>query len=300
VFEAMRHTAYRAIESNRRRSMLLTGVSAAFIVAMFGASVWILGYDNARVLGPIGSGFVGGLFVSRDFVVALLRAHPLTAAEAPKLHARLDALCAVFGLRVPPDVYVVSATFPNALSLDRIGGRGALVVTSSVLQLSGDELDAVLAHELSHLASSVAGLRVVSALLSAIALALAATRSLVVVVAIALVIGLSLLLLGPAPLYFVLMLFVFVVADARISRRREDIADGQAVLATRYPEGLLRVLRRSLSWSSGGSMLRSDDASRVAASLWMIRPAGARTWMDRALDAHPSLSHRIRHVELMS
>jgi Zn-dependent protease with chaperone function len=172
----MRRTAYRAIEANRRRSMLLTALSAALVAAMFGASVWILGYDNARVLGPIGSVFVGGLFVSRDFVLALLRAYPLTAKEAPKLHTRLDALCVVFGLRVPPEVYAIEGAFPNALSLERVGARGALVVTRSVLQLSDDEKDAILAHELSHLASSVAGLRVVTALLSAVVLALASTR----------------------------------------------------------------------------------------------------------------------------
>ena len=281
--------------------MLLTVLSAGLIVAMFGASVWILGYDNARVLGPIGSAFVGGLFVSRDFVVALLRAHPLTAEEAPKFHRRLDALCVVFGLRVAPAVYAIAAPFPNALSLERIGGRGALVVTHPVLRLSGEELDALLAHELSHLASSVAGLRVVTALLSAVVLALASTRSRALVLAIALVIALSVLLLGPAPLYFLLMLLVFLAADARISRRREDIADGQAVLATRYPEGLLRLLRRSQSWSSSASdVLLSDDASRVAASLWMIRPPHRRTWVEKILDAHPGMTHRIRHIELMS
>src|SRR5258705_7666159 len=98
----MRRTAYRAIEASRRRSMLLTMLSAALLVAMFGASVWILGYENGRVLAPIGSAFVGGLFVSRDFVVGLLRAYPLTTKEAPKIHERLDALCIVFGVRVPP------------------------------------------------------------------------------------------------------------------------------------------------------------------------------------------------------
>jgi Zn-dependent protease with chaperone function len=103
----------------------------------------------------------------------------------------------------------------------------------------------------------------VTALLSAVVLALASTRSRMLVAAMALVIALSVLLLGPAPLYFVLMLFVFLAADARISQRREDIADGQAVLATRYPEGLLRVLRRSQSWSSNAEDRRlTDDASR--------------------------------------
>jgi heat shock protein HtpX len=281
--------------------MFLTALSAALIVAMFGASVWVLGYDNARVLGPIGSAFIGGLFVSRNFVVGLLRAYPLSAKEAPKLHARLEALCVVFGLRVPPEVYVIDAGPPNALSLERIGARGAVVVTRSALQLPGDELDAIVAHELSHVASSVAGLRVVTALLSAVAMALGSTRSRVLVVAIALVIALSVVLLGPAPLYFLLMLFVYLVADARISRHREDIADGQAVLATRYPEGLLRVLRRSELWSrSASDALVRDDASRVAASLWMIRAPNRRTWVEKVLDAHPGVTHRIKHVELMS
>ena len=174
-------------------------------------------------------------------------------------------------------------------------------MTRSALQLAGDELDAILAHELSHVASSVAGLRVVTALLSAVAMALGSARSPVLAVAVALVVALSVVLLGPAPLYFLLMLFVFLAADSRISRHREDIADGQAVLATRYPEGLLRVLRRSELWSpsASGAPVR-DDASRVAASLWMIRPSDRRTWVEKVLDAHPAVTDRIRHVELMS
>lgn len=301
---AMRLTAYGAIEANRRRLMLLTALAAALLTSVLGASVWIIGYDNARALSPLVVVTGGALFGSRDLVLLFVGAHPLSVAAAPSLYRRLDTLCAAFGLRHAPTVYVVQGSQPNALSLERIGTHGALVVTAPLLRLKADELDAVLAHELSHLTSAFVGLRVLTALLAGIVVAVATTRSLVHRTAALLVTALGVWLLGPAPLYFGALLTLFLIADARISREREHIADAQAVLVTRYPEALSRLLRRLDSASQARANPRvaapASDRELIAYSLWMIRPQLRRGWLQRLLDAHPNASDRIRRLQRIS
>jgi heat shock protein HtpX len=300
-------TAYRAIEANRWRSRAFAGLNAAVMAFFFAVAVWTLGPDAVRPVSSLIIVFGSAMFGGRDLVLQLLGARELVAAEEKDFFRRLDVISIGLGLRALPAVYLAVSPFANALAIERVGQAGTLVVTNRLLDLDGDELDAVLAHELSHLASAHVGLRSVMALFRGLVMALAATRHLWHRIAMAAVLVLAFIALGPAPLVFLLFVGTYLIAEARISRQREFLADAQAVLVTRHPQSLIRALRRMGSVDRFAQSVApratsfTADGERLAASLWIVRPnALAASWAARLFDAHPSIEDRIRRLERMS
>lgn len=300
-------TAYRAIEANRRRSRSIAALNAAILAFLFGLAVWIFGPDAIR---PASSLFIvigSAMFGGRDVVLLLLGGRPLSAAENRRFARRFGVISAGLGLRVPPTVRLAVSPHPNALAIERVGQAGTLVVTDRLLELDNDELDAVLAHEMFHLASAFVGLRSVMALFRGLVMSVLTTPVLWHRFAVAAVLVIAFVALGPAPLIFLLFVAVYLIAEARISRQREYLADAQAVLVTRHPEGLIRALRRMSSVEpfaeAAASRARSftEDGERLAASLWTVRPSAlAGGWVSRLLDTHPSTEDRISRLERMS
>ena len=301
-------TAYRAIEANRWRSRLFAGVNAALLAVLFAFSVWILGPDGVRPVSSLGIFIASAMFGGRDVLIQLLGAREMVPAEEKRFFRRLEVISIGLGMRALPPVYLVVTENPNALAIERVGQAGTLVVTNRLLDLDEVELDAVLAHELFHLTSAFVGLRSVMALFRGLVMSLVATRVVWHRVAIGAVLILAVVALGPAPLVFLVFVAVYLIAEARISRQREYLADAQAVLVTRHPEGLIRALRRMTSADRPSAnaiapraRTLTDDAERIAASLWIVRPRtlGA-SWVSRLFDAHPSTDDRIRRIERMS
>jgi len=301
-------TAYRAIEANRWRSRLFAGVNSALLAVLFAFSVWILGPDGVRPVSSLGIFIASAMFGGRDVLIQLLGAREMVPAEEKRFFRRLEVISIGLGMRALPPVYLVVTENPNALAIERVGQAGTLVVTNRLLDLDEVELDAVLAHELFHLTSAFVGLRSVMALFRGLVMSLVATRVVWHRVAIGAVLILAVVALGPAPLVFLVFVAVYLIAEARISRQREYLADAQAVLVTRHPEGLIRALRRmtsadrpSANTIAPRARTLTDDAERIADSLWIVRPRtlGA-SWVSRLFDAHPSTDDRIRRIERMS
>jgi len=301
-------TAYRAIEANRSRSRLFAALSAALLAVLFAISVWILGPDGVRPVSSLGIFIASAMFGGRDVLLQLLGAREMVPAAATKrFFRRLEVISVGLGMKALPAVRLVVSGNPNALAIERVGQVGTLVVTNRLLDLDEVELDAVLAHELFHLSSAFVGLRSVMGLFRGLVMSLVATRVVWHWVAISAVLILAVVALGPAPLVFLVFVAIYLVAEARIARQREYLADAQAVLVTRHPEGLIRALRRlSSDDPAAGSIAPraqslTSDAERLAASLWIVRPltVGASR-ASRLFDAHPSTADRLRRIERMS
>lgn len=300
-------TAYRAIEANRWRSRGLAALNAAVIASLFAVAVWTLGPDAVRPVGSLFIVFGSAMFGGRDLVLQLLGGRELSPTEETEFFRRLDLISVGLGFRALPAVHLVMSPSANALALERVGQAGTLVVTNRLLELDADEVDAVLAHELFHLASAHVGLRLVMALVRGLVMALASTRNFWHWVAMAAVLLIAVVALGAAPLVFMLFVAAYLVAEAQISRQREYLADAQAVLVTRHPEGLIHALRRM---GSADPLLEAiapratsftTDGERLAASLWTERPSSLPgSWATRLFDAHPSTADRIRRLQRMS
>jgi len=107
----------------------------------------------AILIGLIGLGVAWYQWWNSDTVaLRAMRARPVTPEEAPELHAMIDRLCALAGMP-KPKVAIAYTDLPNAFATGRSPSRAAVCVTTGILdKLTAEELEGVLAHELSHVA----------------------------------------------------------------------------------------------------------------------------------------------------
>jgi heat shock protein HtpX len=130
--------------------MFLLG--AAF-VAIVVALMFALPSSYAPFIAVIAIGFAFYQWWSSDKVaMRAMRAREVTPEEAPELHGMIDRLCAMADMP-KPRVGVADLDIPNAFATGRSPERSVVCVTTGILgMLTAEELEGVLAHELSHVA----------------------------------------------------------------------------------------------------------------------------------------------------
>src|ERR671938_954959 len=145
------------IARNRRNSLLLIAAFLAF-VTIFG---YIIGFawlgDPTRALFGLALalvvGVVSGLvsyFAGDKMVLAASRAREITHDDAPVLFNVVEEMSVASGLPMPK-VYIIDDTAPNAFATGRDPEHASVAVTSGLLEkLNRDELQGVIAHEMSH------------------------------------------------------------------------------------------------------------------------------------------------------
>lgn len=232
-------------------------------------------------------------------VLALCGARPADAPEA-ECKRLLENLSIGAGIP-PPRLYVIESSSPNAFAAGTDPAHSVVVVTRGLLKLMDTrELEGVLAHELSHIVNHD-------------------TRLNTIVASIALFLRLPYLLrkrqrrqrgsgdwnpfyrrfqmyrLVLSPLY----LYIFFIAPAMasviraaISRNREFLADADAALLTRYPEGLMRALAKI---RGAGSALAATNP--VVSHFYFGDPApigfNIGVFAGNLLATHPPIDQRI-------
>ena len=256
----------------------------------------------------------------------LARARPIASGEEPVLRSTMEAVCVGAGVR-PPRLYVVESKSPNAFATGLSPDRASLVVTRGLLSLlDKTELEGVIAHEVSHIANQDTRLNTVMA--AAIALLLVPIRIVVGffrllfhihwVVGVGAVLYLLLSLRFAVSLSDILsedravalwMLFsmglsayclvggplLALVIRRSVSREREFLADSEAALLTRFPEGLARALAK-IEGASGHGI----NAPIAMGHLYLVEalPTGA-PWWDRIFSTHPPIEERVRRLAEM-
>src|SRR5687768_17909081 len=121
-------------------------VAVMFVASSQGAQWWPL-------FGLAGIGVAVYQWWNSDTVaMRAMRAREVTPEEAPELHGMIDRLCALADMP-KPRVGVSDMAMANAFATGRSPERAVVCVTTGILQtLDAEELEAVLAHELSHVA----------------------------------------------------------------------------------------------------------------------------------------------------
>jgi heat shock protein HtpX len=108
------------------------------------SAIWVLGISGALLLGQ--------WWFSDSLALGAMKAHVVTPEQAPQLHGMVDRLCAMADME-KPRIAIADNDAPNAFATGRTAKRSVIVVTTGLLRrLDRDELEGVLAHELSHVA----------------------------------------------------------------------------------------------------------------------------------------------------
>jgi heat shock protein HtpX len=128
--------------------VLLGGLFVGLVVALMYA---FRGYSVLIAVIAIGMAF-WQWWSSDKVAMRAMRAREVTPEEAPELHGMIDRLCALADMP-KPRVGISELAVPNAFATGRSPERAVVCVTTGILQtLDAEELEAVLAHELSHVA----------------------------------------------------------------------------------------------------------------------------------------------------
>ncbi len=132
---------------------LLGGLFVALVVALMGIFASNGGYGIAVLIGFAGIGVAIYQWYSSDTVaMKAMRAREVTPEQAPELHAMIDRLCTMADMP-KPRVGISDTAVPNAFATGRSPERSVVCVTTGILgMLTAEELEGVLAHELSHVA----------------------------------------------------------------------------------------------------------------------------------------------------
>ncbi|MBC7275969.1 zinc metalloprotease HtpX [Nocardioides sp.] len=125
----------------------------ALFVGLVVALMFVMPAQWAPIIGIVGLGIAWWQWYSSDtLAMRAMGAREVSVQEAPELHAMIDRLCTLADMP-KPRVGIAHTDMPNAFATGRSPKRSAVVVTTGIMQrLSAEELEGVLAHELSHVA----------------------------------------------------------------------------------------------------------------------------------------------------
>jgi heat shock protein HtpX len=151
-----RYAPDRGLTVRMTATMFLLGlVFVGFIAAIIGIGTAYNASDAAIVLFAVvlGGGFaIGSLFYSDKIALATAGAREVTPQDAPELHGIVDRLCALADMP-KPRVAIANSNMPNAFATGRNADHAVLCVTTGLMaKLNPDELEGVIAHEMSHVA----------------------------------------------------------------------------------------------------------------------------------------------------
>jgi heat shock protein HtpX len=275
-----------------RMTLVMFLLGALFVALVVGLMYAFPGYWLLIGLAGIGVAFYQW-WSSDKLAMRAMRAREVTPEEAPELHGMIDRLCALADMP-KPRVGIADMHLPNAFATGRSPDRSVVCVTTGILQLlDAEELEAVLAHELSHVAHR--DVLVMTVASSAGILAGMLTRG-------AQFGGLS---RGrsnnggfPAVLVaLVISLVVYAVSFLLLrllSRYRELCADRSGAYLTMKPQALASALTK-ISGGAGAIPQKDLRANSAVNSLFIV-PAVAGISMKTLTATHPSLEQRLEQL----
>lgn len=236
-------------------------------------------------------------FLSDKLVLWSMRGRIVSEQEEPRLHETISRLCAIADLP-KPKIAIVESNVPNAFATGRSKDNAVVAVTTSLKQkLTQPELEAVLAHELSHVKNMDMLVITIASFLSTVAFFLVRNM---------LFFGMGGgnrdrdRGAGAAIIVFVVSLLVWVISFLLIralSRYREFAADRGSAIITGQPSHLASAL---MAISGVMERVPSRDLREVEGmNAFFIIPAISGDSLMSLLSTHPTVEARIRALEEM-
>src|SRR5437660_4308090 len=289
---------YHQIARNKRNSVI---VIIGFIVEWLLAGLsfgWHAYGQGGAVAGAIVLGLLGvaaalyAYYFGSATVLSAMGAQPADPQQYQQLHNIVQALAIGDGLPLPK-VYVINDQSPNAFATGRDPNHAAVTVTTGLLQMMNrEELEGVLAHEMSHIKNfDVRLLLVVATMIGMAALIASAFWNSVGRMRMRGQGALIVLAFG-----FLFPILAFVVGPLMqfaLSRQRESLADVSGVELTRNPTGLTSALPTIAG--DGNAAARFNHA--VAAMMIDNPEEHHGSLFSHLFDTHPPIAERIAALQ---
>ncbi|MBP2652510.1 MAG: htpX [Firmicutes bacterium] len=232
---------------------------------------------------------------SDSIVLKMYNARQVSPEQAPDL-IRMVSKLAQQGKMPMPKVYIVDSDVPNAFATGRDPEHGVVAVTTGIMRtLNYDELEGVVAHELSHIRNRDTLISTVVASLAGVITMIANIAQWAAIFGI----GRSDDEEGGGILEFLILVIVAPLAATLIqlgvSRSREYIADETGGRLSGNPLALASALKK-IEYYAQHQVL--PDATPATAHLFIVNPfKGAGSWMTNLFSTHPSTAERVARLE---
>jgi len=296
-------TLQEQIRANRLRSLVLIGGFAVIILilaTLLGAAfnLWVGAFALAGALIYA----VFGILSSRGMVAAMTGAQELPPDQLRPIQQLVDTVAIAAGLSVTPQVRIIDDPAPNAFATGLTPGKSFIGITTGLLNtMPKRELEAVIAHEMSHVRNRDTRLMTLAVVFAG-------------VIALIANIAFRTMAFGGGgrgrnrggPIIIVLAVVGFLLAPIAagllkmaLSRRREYLADATAAEILNDPEAVAMALRRL---ELDPTTVRHADVS--VAHMWIESPTSrvedappGGSALAGLFDTHPPLASRIEALE---
>ena len=294
-------TIYTHAESNVRKTWVLVSL---FFVLIIGLG-WVVSYvfqNQAILIYAVIFSLVmniASFWYSDKIVLAMAKAKPIEKKDSPELYRIVENLCITAGLPLPR-IYIIPEAQPNAFATGRNAQNAVIAVTQGLLaKLDKQELEGVIAHELSHIGNRDMMLMTLVVVLVGFVSILSdmLMRSMLFggfkkrdnrdsgqAGAILALVGVVLMILSPV---------IAMLIQMAISRKREFLADASGALLTRYPEGLARALAKIAADPAPMKRIFTSTAH-----LYISNPFRGKNFSSFFL-THPPIEQRIKALRDM-
>lgn len=276
---------------NQLKTIFFLGILSAILVAvggMIGGLKCAMGFLIFSLLMDFFQ-----YFNSANLVIRSTGAFPIPEREAPELHRMVRQLAERAEIPMPA-LYMMQTPQPNAFATGRNPENAIVVVTQGLLgALRGNELEGVLAHEISHIKNR-------DILISTLAAGIAGLISSIASLAQWLFIfgmgrddqdgngeaGFLMILLAP---------IAALIVQLAVSRSREYLADETAAHLTGNPKALASALLRL---EEGAKRIAMQQANPSMAHMYIVQPT-AEGWLKNLFSTHPSTQSRVERLQTM-
>ena len=298
-----------APSSNFREQQSANKGKTYFLLASMGVLTWLIAYAALTYFGagtttaivPIAVGIAlvgvwGSYYGSDKLVITMTGAKLIQREDAPELFNLIEEVVIASGLPMPK-VAIVEDTAPNAFATGRNPEHALIAFTTRILEvMDRDELQGVIAHEMSHVANRDT---LVSAVAATTAGAIAILSDFMMRMMwfgggrdrrdgnsnpVMLIVSLLVMILAP---------IAAVLLKSAISRKRESLADATAVSFTRNPAGLRKALE---VLASDTTVVRQK--SNAVAHIWIESPLDSKA-VSKMFSTHPPIEERIATLRAM-
>ena len=291
---------YHQIARNKRNSVI---VIAGFLLVWLAAGAILgliaIGGGGGAVAGAIVLGILGvcsalwAYYLGASTVLAAMGAQEADPRQYQQLYNIVQTLAIGDGLPMPK-VYVMNDPSPNAFATGRDPSHASVTVTTGLLQIMNrEELEGVLAHEMSHIKNFDVRLLLVVTTMIGLAAIIASMywrgawrirsrdeRAVLIVLAIGVIFTLIAFIVGP-------------LMQLALSRQRESLADVSGVELTRNPQGLISALQKIAQNDKP-----TERFNHAVAAMMIDNPTEHHgSFYSHLFDTHPPIEERIAALQ---